>query len=138
MKAMYLPQLVRMIPLILGIVALAAACSPKDLGFSYSDLPPGDAVRGADVYAQPIGGGASCASCHPLGDSRGAGPSLQGYSAVAGQRVRGQTAEQYTFDSILRPSKHLVQGWSNIMPSDYAEKLSRQEIADLIAYLMTD
>ena len=137
MKATYLTQLVRMFPLILGMVALVAACSPKGLGFSYSDLPSGDPVRGAEAYTQSIGGSASCASCHPLDDSRGAGPSLQGYSAIAGQRVRGQTAEQYTFDSILRPSKHLLQGWSNIMPSDYAEKLSRQQIADLIAYLLT-
>lgn len=111
--------------LTLVIAALLAACSPEELEFSYSDLPPGDAVRGADLYSQPIDGGASCLSCHALGEGQSAGPSLQGYSATAGERVKGQSAEDYTFNSILRPSKHMVQGYSNTMPGNYDQKLSR-------------
>ncbi len=48
-----------------------------------------------------------------------------------------QSAEEYTFYSILRPSKYLVQGFSNVMPSNYEEKLSQQETADLITYMLT-
>jgi hypothetical protein len=77
-------------------------------------------------------------SCHAVGpEPSKAGPSLQDYSTLASQRVKQQTAEDYTFYSILRPSEHIVQGYSNVMPSDYAQKLSRQEIADLIAYLLS-
>ncbi len=118
-------------------VALLAACAPDELEFSYSDLPPGDAARGAELFSQPIDGGASCLNCHALGDGRSAGPALQGYGAAAGTRVKRQSAEDYTFYSILRPSKHIVQGYSNTMPGDYDQKLSRQVIADLIAFLLT-
>jgi hypothetical protein len=123
--------------LTLFIITLLMACSPDELGFSYGDLPPGDPARGAELYAQPIDNSASCLSCHPIDGGQSAGPSLQGYGAAAEQRVKQQSAAEYTFYSILRPSKHITQGYSNVMPSDYAKKLSRQELADLIAYLLT-
>lgn len=110
-------------------------CSRNEPDFTVSDLPPGDPSHGAALFTQSIGG-SSCASCHPLDGSRSAGPSLAGYGATAARRVSGQTAEQYTFDALLRPSGHLVQGFSNVMPSNYSELLSRQDIADLIAYLL--
>jgi len=127
------------IPIVLLVVGAAAlfACSSEPLGFALGDLPQGDAARGAQVFAQPHDGGPSCTSCHALNSARGAGPGLEGYGAAAARRVRGQSAEQYTFDSIVRPSKHIVQGYSNVMPGDYAKKLSQQEIADLIAYTLT-
>jgi mono/diheme cytochrome c family protein len=119
------------------VLALLVACSPEDLDFSYDDLPPGESARGADLFAQSIDGGASCSSCHALDAGHSAGPSLQGYGATAAQRVKKQSAEEYTFYSLLRPAKHMVRGYSNVMPGDYAKKLSRQEIADLIVYLLT-
>ena len=126
--------LIRLLPLLLIVLA---ACSPDELDFAYDDLPPGDPARGAELYAESVSGGASCLSCHSLDGAKGAGPPLDGYAGVAGERVDGRSAEAYTFESLLRPSKHLVRGYSNIMPSDYAEKLSRQDIADLIAYMLT-
>jgi len=119
------------------LMIILVACSPEDLDFAYDDLPPGDPARGAELYAQSSGGSASCLSCHSLDGVKGAGPPLDGYAGVAGDRVDGKSAEAYTFESLLRPSKHLVRGYSNVMPSDYADKLTRQEIADLIAYLHT-
>ncbi|WP_162909861.1 c-type cytochrome [Aggregatilinea lenta] len=123
--------------LILCVTALFTACSPGELDFSYRDLPPGDPTRGADLFTQSIDGKASCLQCHAVGTGQSAGPPFQAYAATASQCVKQQSAEEYTFYSILRPSKHIVQGYSNIMPSNYAKKLSRQEIADLIAYLLT-
>lgn len=131
-----LPRLLLFLLLLL-LLLLLAACSPEGLDFAYGDLPPGDPVRGAELYMQSSGGSASCQSCHSLDGVKGAGPPLDGYAGVAGERVKGKSAEVYTFESLLRPSKHLVRGYSNMMPSDYAEKFSRQEIADLIAYLLT-
>jgi cytochrome c553/uncharacterized membrane protein len=119
------------------VVVMLAACSPKDTGFKYSDLPSGDAARGADLFAQSVNGAAACSGCHTLTGSEGAGPTLQNFASVAGGRVAGQTAEEYAFYSILQPSKSLRPGFSNIMPTDYEAKLSKQDIADLIAYLMT-
>jgi uncharacterized membrane protein/mono/diheme cytochrome c family protein len=119
------------------MVFILAACSSKDISYQYSDLPPGDAASGAALFTQSVNGAPACSSCHTLTGGQGTGPSLQDFAQVAGSRVKGQSAETYAFYSILRPSKHLVQGFSNLMPSDYENKLSRQQTADLISYLLT-
>ncbi len=122
---------------VLLIGALLAACAPADLPYQFNDLPAGDAQRGATLFGQAIGGAPACSSCHSLEGGASAGPTLQGYGAVAATRVRGQSAGEYTFYSILRPAKHIVRGYSNVMPADYAKTLSAQDVADLIAYLLS-
>jgi uncharacterized membrane protein/mono/diheme cytochrome c family protein len=119
------------------MVLILAACSSKNTSYQYSDLPPGDAASGADLFSQSINGSVACSTCHTLTGGQSAGPSLQDYAQVAGSRVKGQSAEEYTFYSILRPSKDLVQGFSNVMPTDYEAKLTQQQTADLISYLLT-
>jgi cytochrome c oxidase subunit 2 len=77
-----------------------------------------------------------CDSCHKSDDS-GDGPPLTG---VAGSRVTliGGAAvtanDQYLRDSILNPSKQVVDGYEAIMPS-YQGQISEAEILQLIAYL---
>ena len=127
----------RLVPITFFVVLFLAACSSKGISYQYSDLPPGDAARGAELFSQSVGGALACSNCHTLTGGQSAGPSLQDFAQVAGSRVKGQSAEVYTFYSILSPSKHLVQGFSNVMPSDYESKLSRQQTADLITYLLT-
>jgi mono/diheme cytochrome c family protein len=119
------------------VVLILAACSPEDTEFQYSDLPPGDAVRGEELFSESVNGAPACSNCHTVTGGEGAGPTLQNYAEVAGGRVDDQNAEEYTFYATLRPSRHLVQGFSNVMPSNYEEKLSQQEIADIIAYMLT-
>ncbi|MGQ9849340.1 MAG: c-type cytochrome [Aggregatilineaceae bacterium] len=124
----------------LGIVSVAlllAACAPEDLPYALEDLPMGDPTRGAVLFTQSLGGAPACANCHALDGGASSGPSLGGFGAVAAARVKGQSAAAYTFYSILRPAKHVVRGYSNVMPADYAGKLSAQDVADLIAYLLT-
>lgn len=118
-------------------VLLLAACSSKDTSFKYSDLPAGNANNGAALFTQSVNGELACSGCHNVTGAAGAGPTLKGFALAAGSRVKGESAQDYAFYSILRPSKYLVSGFSNIMPTDYETKLSRQNIADLIAYLMT-
>lgn len=71
-----------------------------------------------------------------MSNVRLAGPGLGGFSRRAGERVEGQTAEVYTYESIVRPARYIVRGFSNIMYNRYVEKLSQQDIADLIAFLL--
>ncbi len=82
-------------------------------------------------------GAPACSTCHLLEGRGGAGPSLAGLGAAAGARVRGQSAEEYIYNSIVRPARHIVQGYSNIMYNSYDEKLSAQQIADLITFLLS-
>jgi len=104
---------------------------------SFTDLPAGDAERGAMLYTENINGAPNCASCHSLEGERLVGPSFAGYSTVADSRVERQSAEEYTYDAIVRPAIHIVDGYSNLMYSEYGSKLAEQELADLIAFLLT-
>lgn len=115
-------------------LTVLAACAPEPLSYTFEDLPPGNVGRGAALFTDHP---AACIDCHPLDNSKATGPGVADYGRVAGTRVQGQSPEEYTFNSILRPSKHIVQGYSNVMPSDYDDQLTQQELADLIAYLLS-
>src|SRR5690606_23515974 len=118
------------------VFALAcAACGPTGSNAPI-DLPAGDAEAGDLLFHQEIGGLPECSSCHSLDGSRGTGPSLQGIGDVAATRRNGQDATTYIMNSIISPGQYIVPGFSNQMPSAYGQQLSRQQLADLIAYIL--
>jgi len=122
---------------LLVIIALAlVACEPDPPEIAFTDLPAGDAGSGSKLFEQSINDVASCSSCHSLGSVNLAGPGLEGYGAIAGERVSGESAEEYSYWSIVAPSRHMVSGFSNVMPSNYDEVLTEQDIADLIAFML--
>jgi cytochrome c2 len=100
-------------------------------------LPLGDAVRGEELFNSNVNGSPACGTCHLLTEETRVGPGLLGYGERAGNEVEGQSAEDYSYLSIVRPAEHIVEGFSNVMYTEYQSKLSRQEIADLIAYLLS-
>ena len=71
------------------------------------------------------------------GESSGIGNSLAGLAKVAGQRVSGQTAEEYLYWSILRPGRYLNAGYANVMYGRYEDSLEPADLADLIAYMLS-
>lgn len=98
----------------------------------------GDAQRGADIFVHGVGDAPPCISCHSIGTSVfSLGPVMIGISQRAGQRVPGLSADAYIRQSILDPSAYVVSGYRNIMYPDFKNKLSAQDLADLIAYLKT-
>ena len=117
------------------LLLLTAACSTTSA--DADTLQPGDAVRGAALFTESISGAPICSSCHTLDGSTLVGPSLQGFAAVASTRVEGQSAEDYARSSILQPASHIVSGFSNLMYNQYAQHLTPQQVADLVAYLLT-
>jgi cytochrome c1 len=59
-----------------------------------------------------------------------------------GQRAEtareGYSGGEYLYESIAYPQAHMVEGYQgNIMPGNYKQRLSSQELADLVAFLMT-
>jgi len=124
--------------LILALLGILAACSSGGRGAaSFEELPAGDAARGATLFTESVNGAPACSTCHTLDGSIVVGPSLQGYGAVAGTMVSGKSAEEYTFESIMRPAAFTVSGFANLMYNNYEAKLSSQNVADLIAFLLT-
>lgn len=105
-------------------------------------LPLGSSERGAELYGATYG----CIACHGDPERPGTnmvGPHLAAAGVVAAGRQEGKAAPQYLYESILRPNDFIVEECRDGMPCstpsampDYAELLSLQDMADLIAYLM--
>src|SRR5690606_10159088 len=100
-------------------------------------LPPGDAANGEALFTQAISGAPACSTCHSLDGSALVGPTLQGYAEIAAARVEGESAQDYTYTSIVQPAAHVVNGFPNAMYNQYGQRLSAQQLSDLIAYLLT-
>lgn len=81
-----------------------------------------------------------CGACHALTDSGATGlvgPSLDGIGERAATRVAGLDAEGYIRESILRPSALVVAGFQDgLMPPNFGERLSLQEMDILVTYLL--
>jgi len=120
--------------LLLILIALVA-CKKEDPKITVSDLPSGNIESGAKIFNDGKNDATACSSCHRTDDTDSTGPSLAGIGNRAGERVEDQSADEYLLESILRPARYLVTGFSTQMPSDYEDKLSAQDFADLIAYL---
>lgn len=125
----------------LAICALVAvfstACSPPPPA-SFAELPAGDAGRGAQLFSQSVNGAPECSSCHMLDDQTLVGPGMANYAAVAPVADAGASSlAEYTFVSITQPGAFVVSGFGNTMYAQYQRQLSPQDIADLIAYLLT-
>lgn len=96
-------------------------------------LPVGDAARGEQIFlAQP------CHACHV---DLSVGPVLSGDPALAvraATRRSGYSAELYLYESVVDPNAYVVSGFQkDIMPNEFGSTLTDQQLADLIAYLMT-
>jgi mono/diheme cytochrome c family protein len=79
-----------------------------------------------------------CASCHALApDVVLVGPTFWNIASTAATRVPGQDAETYLRNAILYPGDYIVEGYQDVMQKNFGEVLSSDDIAALIAYLMT-
>ena len=127
----------RIVLILALIVVLLAACGQTP------SQGMGDPARGSEIFHNGVNGAPACAVCHSTSQTtftRGAisvAPNLYGLSQRAGSRLEGVAAQDYLFNSITQPSNFVVDGFQNLMYPKYAEELSKQDLADLIAYLMT-
>ncbi len=143
---------------VLAIALLLAACGGASSAPTAPAAPAaqqpapasgGNAANGQALFSQPgLAGNASCATCHSLEPGKVlVGPSLAGVATRAATSVPGETAEQYLHQSIVDTNVFLAKGCNandpqaqcaaSIMPQDWAQKLSEQQIDDLVAYLLT-
>ncbi|MCA9912791.1 MAG: cytochrome c [Anaerolineae bacterium] len=123
--------------LVVLLVFVMVGCAPyAPTSIAYEEIPSeGDINRGAELFNAPTNGTTACISCHV--ESNAASPNLEGLADVAASRVEEETAREYVFYSITEPARHITEGFGNAMPNDYDEKLSPQQIADLIAYVLS-
>lgn len=108
---------------------------PGVLPKTAAGLPAGNAARGKTLFATN-----ACSSCHAIAkDQTLVGPSLYGIWNTAATREPGVAAKDYVFESILTPNKFVVNGFAQgLMPASFAQSLTTQQLADLIAYMEKD
>ena len=129
-----------------GNLQIMASGQPVGIEFNVADLPTGDATRGETLYTSNELG---CSSCHLGGVI---GPDTVGTATRAADRIAnapelaGYTVEQYLVESILQPNAYIVPdedsktysaGGISLMQQNYSDRIDSQDLADLVAYLMT-
>jgi hypothetical protein len=63
---------------------------------------------------------------------------LKGVASRAGSREPGKSADYYLHESLMAPNAFVVPNFpANVMPQNFAQTLSAQQIDDLVAYLKT-
>lgn len=79
-----------------------------------------------------------CGGCHILSDAKtgaSVGPTLNSLRVAA--RIKGGSARKYIEQAILDPNKDIVGGFRpGVMPSDYRDRLTREELDKLVDYLL--
>jgi hypothetical protein len=102
----------------------------------------GDPLNGQLIYngVEPAADGSQlgCVGCHSDQDSA---PLTEGTWTRWDEIHRLEpdladlTFTEYMVQAIIRPRDHLVAGYGEVMPDNYGDRLSFQNLADLIAYL---
>jgi mono/diheme cytochrome c family protein len=80
-----------------------------------------------------------CAGCHSLQPGGlSVGPTWYDLAETAATRVPGQGAADYLYTSIVQPNAYVVAGYlPGIMAQNYGQRLSEDDIADIVRYLLT-
>jgi len=113
------------------IAILLSACSSASPA-EPTPTPDPLVVKGQQVF------NARCATCHALvPDTIIIGPSLYGVAVRAATRVEGQSAEEYIQRSILRPGDYVVDGYKDVMITNFAMEMTSEDMNALVAFLMT-
>ncbi len=101
----------------------------------------GDPQRGGLLYNGQGTPSLPCSSCHLNGAV--APPMVGTWTRIQDVRLKdpkfaGWTGEEYIADSVIHPSDYVVPNYSDgLMPQNFGQLLTYQDLADLIAYLKT-
>jgi len=118
----------------LSLMLLAFAMSACSTASPMQPTPTPDPfiIKGRQVF------NARCATCHALEpDTSIIGPSLAGLATRAETRVDGQSADEYIQLSILRPGDYVVEGYNNVMITNFSKELTSEDMNALVAFLLT-
>jgi mono/diheme cytochrome c family protein len=95
-------------------------------------LANADPVRGEQLIQE-----VQCAACHVSGAEIGIAPPFEGIGTRAETRRPPLGAAEYLYESIIHPQFFVVEDYTGSMPQNFAERLTDEQLGDLIAYLLT-
>lgn len=118
--------------------------SDSEAGYEAIQGLTADPQRGQQLYtstmlpeAQPLALG--CSGCHVGAGVQG--PQLEGtWTRVQTERPLERYNNDgvlYLVTSILHPADYVVDGFNNVMPANFGERLTAQELADIVAFLQS-
>ena len=112
------------------LLILLSACAGNG---QPADFPADPVVaEGQRIFKQ------NCSTCHSTKPGTIiVGPSLAGIATRAHTRVEGWDGREYIQTSIIKPSAYVVDGFTDLMPSNFGKSLSGEELDALITYLLT-
>ena len=94
-----------------------------------------EAADGKAIFTE-----SGCAACHTLADAGATGtigPNLDDLATNAPRGEPGTSAEEYVEQSIVDPGALVVKSFrGNVMPTDFGDQLSPEEIDALVQYLL--
>jgi mono/diheme cytochrome c family protein len=110
----------------------------------FAELPEGDPANGEVLYNTTY----ACAGCHGdpnVAGTNEVGPWLGNIAAEGDERVEGLSAGEYIHQSILEPNAFIAPICANdapcsepsTMPDNFGERMSAQDLADVIAFLLS-
>jgi cytochrome c oxidase subunit 2 len=107
-----------------------------------SQIPDNPVARGENLFQTQ-----GCASCHSIDGSKIVGPSFKGLYGRTEELIDGTSVtadDDYIIESILDPHAKIVDGYelspgsgTSVMPTNYVEKLTMEQIQDIIEYIKT-
>jgi len=79
-----------------------------------------------------------CIGCHATDPNEvKTGPTWHNVADMAIIRVPGESAAEYLYQSITAPNAFITPGYpGNIMPANFTETMTPEQIADMVAYLL--
>jgi cytochrome c oxidase subunit 2 len=101
------------------------------------EMAQADPATRGQILAQNSG----CLSCHSIDGSEKVGPTWLGLYESERQLVDGRTEvadDEYLHRGIVEPNADIPEGYRpNVMPQNYGETLTEEQINDLVEYIET-
>lgn len=98
----------------------------------------GDPLNGQVLYS----GALACSGCHMVSGGVVA-PHTEGTftrteeTRLSDPLLKDYTPEQYIVESIVNPAQYVAPNYQPVMPTDFGERLTAQDLADLLAFLLS-
>jgi cytochrome c oxidase subunit 2 len=93
-----------------------------------------DPVERGAQWAQQFG----CIACHSIDGTPGIGPTWKGVFGSEERLEDGTTVivtHEYLYQSICDPGSQIVDEYQNIMPPNFCEQMTEDQVQDIIAFI---
>lgn len=130
-----------------GVVEIVPTAEPPKIAelsaeAIYAGLDPAiaDAIANADVSnGETVALTFGCVGCHALDPNQTmTGPTWHNMGDTAVVRIPDESPALYLYQSIVQPGVYIVPGYpANIMPANFGETMSDEQIATMVAYLLS-